>query len=197
MFINSCVCWTKCQTPRMKSIHFMISWIFMNTYLWVTTFSIIFNSEKSLNLLSFKYSSDLCFQLHSCLFVWLIISDFLLSLLVFVWSPPPYFIRSIFPASPPAQSGKAKHRCRRFALYPRILAPIGGTGRAQPVLPPHWSNPILSALWLVGADSGGWSVGGLGGVLRARPSCLSSQAAYLCLHSHRQPAQVLTLGGDY
>ena len=113
---------------------------------------------------------------------------------------PPYFIRSIFPASPPAQSGKAKHRCRQFALCPRFLGfqpPIGDTGCALLLLLPHWSNPIPSSLWLVGSDSGGWSVGGLGGVLRARGSCSSPWRAYLCLHSHRQPAQVLTLGGDY
>ena len=31
----------------------------------------------------------------------------------------PYFI---FPPAGPAQSGKAKHRCRRFALYPRLFS---------------------------------------------------------------------------
>ena len=57
----------------------------------------------------------------SCLFVRLIISDFLLSLLVFLRSPP-HISFSQRQRLPSAQSGKAKHRCRRFALYPRLFS---------------------------------------------------------------------------
>ena len=155
------------------------------------------SKKKRLNLLRLEYSCGLCFQLHSCLFVRLIISDFLLSLLVFVRSPP-HISSAAFSQHqrlPSLEKPSSAADDLRFAQDFWVFSlRLGDTGCALLVLLPHWSNPILSALWLVRSSSGGWSVGVVGGVSRAAKLLLW---AYLCLHSHRQPAQVLTLGGDY
>ena len=134
----------------------------------------------------------LAFASSCCLFVRLIISDFLLRLLVFVGSPS-HISSAAF--SHPGQSGKATTSAAD-ALRDRtsfgFFFSDWGTGCAWVRLAPDWSNTLLSPLWLVRSGSGGRSWGvGVGDLARGQ------DAAYLCLHSHRQPAQVLTLGGDY
>ena len=143
----------------------------------------------------------LCFQLPSCLFVRLIISDFLLSLLVFVRSASPIFHPQDFPTVP-TQSGKAMmQRCRRFARPKNFWVfslQLGNRLRLGcPAFPLVEPNPICVLigrirLRRVERRSRRWVARG-----QVAPLLGKDRRAYLCLHSHRQPAQVLTLGGDY
>ena len=151
------------------------------------------------------YSSGLCFQLQSCLFVRLIISDFLLSLLVFVRSASSHISSAGFSHRSHSQSGKAMlmQRCRRFARPKNFFwvfsLRLGNRLRLGcPAFPLVEPDPICA---LIGRIR-------LRRVERRSRRCLARagklllpwvgrRRAYLCLHSHRPVAQVLTLGGDY
>ena len=104
----------------------------------------------------------------------------------------PYFIRSIFPAAAaPSLKRPSTADFWVFRLRLGTQVALGLScfliGRAQSSLRSDWSDST---------PAGGASE--LSEVSCAREEvALLSVAAYLCLHSHRQPAQVLTLGGDY
>ena len=126
---------------------------------WFQEFSLLhyictFNSEKNgLDILSLEYLCGLCFQLYSCLFVRLIISDFLPSLLVFVRLPshissPAFSHRRLPSLERPLCSAADALRDPRFLGF---LPPIGTQvalslscfliGRTQSYLRSDWSNP--------------------------------------------------------
>ena len=146
------------------------------------------SKKKRLNLLRLEYSCGLCFQLHSCLFVRLIISDFLLSLLVFVRSPP-HISSAAFSQHqrlPSLEKPSSAADDLRFAQDFWVFSLRLGTqvalclscfliGRTQSSLRSDWSDP---------APAGGASESSE--VSRARPSC-SSELIFAYIHTGNRP----------
>ena len=145
------------------------SYIFMNSHEYPYFFFFQFKAKESepLEIGIFMWPCA-----SSCPVVYLFDWSFRISCSV-CWylsdRPPPYFIRRIFPPCPPSLERPWCSAADDALRDPRNFGSLASDweiGCAYAVLLSHWSNPILSALWLVGSGSGGWSVG-VGGVLRA------------------------------